>query len=79
MERAKVNVKLTGYAFVQLVSVPGKFIVALAALSAGPFSNEKAQWLLDKSVNWTIHLDGRASQLEALKEEEVKKTKSFRV
>lgn len=68
-ERSKVNLKLTGYSFVQLISVPVKFFVALAAIAISAISCEKAHWLLNKSVAWTIHLDGRASQLEALKEE----------
>jgi hypothetical protein len=68
-ERAKINAKLTGYSFVQLVSVPAKFVVALTALATSKFSQDRAKWLLDKSEDWTAHLDGRASQLEALKEE----------
>ncbi len=68
LERAKINTKLTAYSFVQLVSVPAKFLVALAALATSAISWRGAQWLLDKSVRWTLHLDGRASQLEALKE-----------
>ena len=67
-ERSKINAKLTGYSFVQLVSVPAKFLVALAAIATSAISSKKAQWLLDKSEDWTSHLDGRASQLEALKE-----------
>lgn len=72
-ERAKVNAKLTGYAFVQLLSVPVKFVVALIALGISAFSQEKAKWLLDQSEEWTLHIDGRTSQLEALKEEGAKK------
>lgn len=68
-ERAKVNVKLTAYSFIQLFSVPVKFFVALTALAISAFSYKKAQWLLDKSETYTSRLDGRASQLEALKEE----------
>lgn len=75
-ERAKVNVKLTGYAFVQLASVPAKFLVALIALGISAFSQERAKRLLDASEEWTAHLDGRASQLEALKEEGAKKAQS---
>jgi hypothetical protein len=74
-ERATVNTKLAGYAFIQLVSVPAKFSVALAALAVSQHSQEKAQWLLDKSEGWTAYLDGRASQLEALKEEGAKKAR----
>lgn len=74
LERAKVNVKLTGYAFIQLVSVPAKFAVALTALAISVFSHEKAEGLLNMSRKWTIYLDGRASQLEALKEEGAKKS-----
>lgn len=69
LERAKVNVKLTGYAFVQLLSVPAKFLVALAALATLVVSAKQAQKLLTASDKWTAHLDGRAAQLEALKEE----------
>ncbi|GAB4230981.1 MAG: hypothetical protein Tsb0021_09190 [Chlamydiales bacterium] len=68
-ERAKINAKLAGYSFVQLVSVPAKFLVALTALAAAAISYEKAKWLLDHSEYCTAYLDGRASQLEALKEE----------
>jgi hypothetical protein len=75
-ERAKVNVKLTGYSFVQLVFVPAKFMVALSALATLTVSKNIAKGLLDTSEEWTIYLDGRASQLEALKEEGAKKTKS---
>lgn len=76
LERAKVNAKLTGYAFIQLASVPVKFAVALAALTACAFSQETAKRWLDGSYKWTAHFDGRASQLEALKEEGAKKSKS---
>ncbi len=75
-ERAKVNVKLTGYAFVQLVYVPVKFIVALVALGISARSQENAKWLLDTNEEWTAYLDGRASQLEALKEEGAKTVKA---
>ncbi len=67
-ERTKINAKLAGYAFVQLASVPPKFVVALTALITLRFSLKKAQQLLDKSARVTAYLDGRASQLEALKE-----------
>jgi hypothetical protein len=77
-ERSKINAKLTGYSFVQLLLVPVKFLVAIAAISASAISCKRAeQWLLDKSEGWTTyttHLDGRASQLEALKEEGIKKS-----
>jgi hypothetical protein len=68
-ERAKINVKLACYSFAQLGSVPVKFLVALAALATSAISADKAKLLLDKSEGWTTYLDGRASQLEALKEE----------
>lgn len=64
-ERAKINAKLTGYSLAQLVSVPVKFIVALTALVT---SSERVRSLFDKCENFTTHLDGRAAQLEALKE-----------
>lgn len=67
-ERTKINVKLTGYSLVQLISVPFKSVTALAALIVSVVSKNKANWLLHKSESWTTHLDGRASQLEALKE-----------
>lgn len=69
LERAKINAKLTGYSFIQLFSVPIKFLVAFLALVTSAVSFAKAKWLLDKSEGWTAYLDGRASQLEALKEE----------
>lgn len=69
LERAKINAKLTGYSFVQLASVPVKFLVALAALVTSAISWETANWLLDESDEWTATMDGRASQLEALKEQ----------
>jgi hypothetical protein len=75
-ERAAVNAKLTGYAFVQLVSIPAKFMVTLVVLATVTFSQESAKGLLDISEGWTTHLDGRASQLEALKEEGAKKAQS---
>lgn len=75
-ERATVNVKLTGYAFVQLASVPAKFMVALIAIATSAFSQDRAKWLLDASEGWTLHLDGCASQLEALKEEGAKKAQN---
>jgi hypothetical protein len=75
-ERATINAKLTGYAFIQLLAVPVKFMVALTALGISVFSEEKAKRLLDLSEGWTTHLDGRTSQLEALKEEGAKKTQS---
>src|SRR5688572_30257067 len=62
-ERATVNAKLTGYAIVQLASVPPKFLVALVAIVTSVGSQEKAKWLLDTSEAWTKHLDGRTSQL----------------
>lgn len=75
-ERATVNAKLTGYAFVQLASVPAKFIIALIALATSAFSQERSKWHLDTSEEWTAYLDGRASQSEALKEEGAKKAQS---
>lgn len=72
-ERSKINVKLTGYSLVQLISVPVKSVIALAALVVSVVSKNGANWLLNKSESWTAHLDGRASQLEALKEEGAKK------
>lgn len=68
-ERAKINAKLTGYSFIQLTSIPAKFLVALVALGILPISQNTTKELLDKSESWTAYLDGRASQLEALKEE----------
>lgn len=73
LERTKINVKLTGYSLVQLVSVPVKSVIALAALIVSAVSKNRAKWLLNKSEGWTSHLDGRASQLEALKEVGAKK------
>ena len=73
-ERAKVNIKLTAYSFVQLISVPVKFAIALSALTAKVLSvaiprlKQVAQTLLESNKSWTAFLDGRASQLEALKE-----------
>jgi hypothetical protein len=75
-ERAAVNAKLTGYAWVQLACVPPKLIVALVALGVAMVSEDGARLVLDTSENWTAHLDGRASQLEALKEEGAKKLSS---
>lgn len=71
-QRSLINAKLTGYAFVQLLSVPAKFLVAIAAILTSAISQKNAQWLLDQSDSYTAHLDGRASQLEALKEEGIK-------
>lgn len=71
-ENAKINAKLTGYSFVHLLYVPVKFAVALAALATLSVSAAKAQWLLDKCDEGSAYLDGRASQLEALKEEGLK-------
>lgn len=69
VERTAINGKLAFYSFVQLASVPFKFLVALIALSISPFSGRKAKWLQDKSEDWTQNIDGRMSKLEALKEE----------
>jgi len=69
LERSKVNTKLTGYSFVQLLFVPVKFCVALAALATSAISWKKAQSMLDWNTKWTAHFDGCASRLEALKEE----------
>lgn len=76
LERAKINVKLTGYAFVQLAVVPAKFAIALSALAVCVFSQKTAKTWLDESYKWTAYFDGRASQLEALKEEGAKKLKT---
>ncbi len=75
-ERCKINAKLTGYSCVHLLSVPVKFLVAIAAILTSAVSHKGGQWLLDKSARWTIYLDGRASQLEALKEEGIKNANS---
>jgi hypothetical protein len=75
-ERAKINAKLASYAFIQLVSVPVKFGIALIALGISIASSEKAQNIVNACKNYTIHLDGRAAQLEALKEEGAKKAKT---
>lgn len=68
LERTKINVKLTGYSLIQFTSVPVKSVTALAALVVSVVSKDGANWLLNQIENWTAHLDGRASQLEALKE-----------
>lgn len=69
LERTKINIKLTGYSLVQLISVAFKAVIALVALVVSiVFSKDGANWLLNKSEGWTAHLDGRAAQLEALKE-----------
>lgn len=67
-ERAKINAKLTGYSFVQWASCPAKFLVALTALATVQVSAEKTQWLIEMNNEFVAYLDGRASQLEALKE-----------
>lgn len=71
-ERATVNLKLVGYSFIQLVAMPVKFVVALVALGIAKRNPEKAQEMLNECDIWTRHHDGRASQLEALKEEGAK-------
>lgn len=71
-ERTKVNIKLTGCSFIQLISVPAKSLIALGALGLSVVSENKAHQWLDKSKNWTADLDGRASRLEALKEQGAK-------
>lgn len=71
-EHALINLKLAGYSFVQLLSVAPKFMVAIAAILTSAISKKKAEWLLDKSNAITAFLDGRASQLEALKEQGLK-------
>jgi hypothetical protein len=70
-ERAKINVKLTAYSFVHVLTVPAKFGVALTALALSAVSAKRARQLLDSIDSCTSTLDGRASQLEALKEEGV--------
>lgn len=74
-ERAAINAKLTGYSFIQLSSVPIKVFAASAALAAAKFSPEGSKYLLDMSEYWITHLDGCASQLEAIKEEGCKQIK----
>lgn len=69
LERAKINAKLPGYSLAQVGLVPVKFCVSIVALATLVISLEKGKWLLDKSEQWTAHLDGCASRLEALKEE----------
>ncbi|MBA3957735.1 MAG: hypothetical protein H0X51_04985 [Parachlamydiaceae bacterium] len=76
LDRAKINVKLTGYSLAQLVSLPIHFLVTIVALVTFPFSREKSNWLLDISEGLKAHLDGRASQLEALKEQGAKTAKT---
>ena len=71
-ERCKINATLPGYSFVQLISVPVKFLIAIVAILTSAISIKRKHWLLDTSESWTAHLDGRASQLEALKEEGIK-------
>jgi hypothetical protein len=66
-ERAKINAKLTGYSLIQLISIPIKLIEALIFLITLVFSRKKANGLLNKSKYWTANIDGRTSQLEALK------------
>ena len=72
-ERVAINGKLAGYAFIQLVFVPVKFLVALTAIALSAISCNRAKSFLDKSESWTQDLDGRSSRLEALKEVGVKK------
>ncbi len=73
LERTKINVKLTGYSFIQFISVPVKTVTALAALVVSAVSRNGANWLLNKNEGCTAYLDGKASQLEALKEVGAKK------
>lgn len=75
-ERASINAKLALYSFVQMISVPAKFLVALAALAISPFSGRNAEWLQDWSESWTENIDGRMSKLEALKEEGIVNAKT---
>ncbi len=76
-ERAKINAKLAGYSFVQLVILPAKFAVALVALALCKVDSKRAKLWLDESEEVTAYLDGRASQLEALKEEGRVKAQNF--
>lgn len=73
LERAKINAKLTAYSLAQLASTPFKTMIALAALTTTLFSSKKAAALLNASEDCTAYLNGRAAQLEALKEEGRKK------
>jgi hypothetical protein len=68
-ERVVVNAQLVGCSFVQLVYVPTKALMAIAALATLTVSREKALQLLDISESWSANLDGCASRLEALKTE----------
>lgn len=77
-ERAKINAKLVGYSFIQMISVPVKILIAILAiftLAIGWTSATKM--LLDKSDSYSKYLDGRASQLEALKMEGCKKNEKY--
>lgn len=69
-ERCTINAKLTGYSFVQMLLVPVKFMVAIATILTSSICCEGASQSLN---NYSLYLDGRASQLEALKEEGVKR------
>ena len=72
-ERALINAKLVGYSTLQFALVPVKFLISIVALIVSIFSKDKAKQILDKSDSMTDFLDGRAAQLEALKEEGCKK------
>lgn len=75
-ERALINVKLTGYSFVHLVSVPIKLVATIASLAVMIFNINAFNSINVYRHSWTAFLDGRASQLEALKEVGLKKTKT---
>jgi hypothetical protein len=79
-ERCSINAKLAGYSFVQMLFVPVKYSIALAAILTSAISCKRTlQWcvgLKGRLKDYTDHLDGRASQLEALKEEGIKNAKT---
>lgn len=76
-ERCTINAKLTGYSFVQMLLVPVKWMVAIATIMASAIScrcvSGWLNYLHGRCENYTHYFDGCTSQLEALKEEGIKK------
>lgn len=71
-ERAIINGKLTFYSFVQLGSIPGKFLASLIAFLNPPFAWKKVELVQDLHANLNQDIDERRAKLEALKEEGLK-------
>lgn len=68
-ERTIINMKLPLYSFAQVLLVGVKFATALLSIPISVLSPKYGRSLLNQCQEQVLTLDGRAAQLEALKEE----------